>query len=236
MDIYGKGLLAYLKRGKNAAFIVESDIAETEEWAVSLFFRNYEDMPEAEKKALNRVQGSVLDIGAGAGSHALWLQGHGKEVTALDISPGAIEVMKERGVRKIINQDFYTLKGQKFDTLLLLMNGIGIAGKLAGLSRFFKQAKELLHPGGKILLDSSDLIYLFEDECEDDGSILFDLTQPYYGEIMYKFIYDNEEGQPFHWLFVDFQTLSEYAAMYGFSCNKIYEDEHYLYLAELNLL
>ena len=232
-DAYGKGLLAYWNGKKDAFFTVESDIAETEEWQVGLFFRMYEDMPELEKTALRNVEGSILDAGAGAGSHALYLQDKGADVTAIDISAGAVEVMRNRGLKKVIQADFFRFNGGKFDTLLLLMNGIGIAGNINKLPLFFARAKELLNPGGKILLDSSDILYLFEDE--EDGSVMIDLNDRYYGELEYTFAFGNEKDDPFEWLFIDFDTLSAYADKCGFTCRKIYEDEHYQYLAELKL-
>lgn len=232
-DVYGAGLMAYLNGDKNAHFIVESNIAETESWPVSLFFRLFDEMPELEKIALQTASGSILDIGAGAGSHSLWLQEQGRDVTALDISAGATDVMKKRGVKRVLCEDFFNYDGEKFDTLLLLMNGIGIAGTLENLPRFFEQAKILLKPDGKVLLDSSDLIYLFEEE---DGSFFVDLNGEYYGELQYSFHFGTEKGEPFDWLFVDFDTLSDYAEKHGFSCKKLYEDDHYQYLAELTCL
>ncbi|NDV46609.1 class I SAM-dependent methyltransferase [Paludibacter sp. 221] len=231
-DTYGEGLLAYWEGKKNAVFTVESDIAETEKWPVSTFFRSYRNMPEIEQKALSHVQGTVLDIGAGAGSHALWLQQQGSDVTAIDISTGAVEVMQQRGIKKVLRQDFFTFRGEKFDTLLMLMNGIGITGQIKNLPHFFEQAKQLLNPEGKIILDSSDLIYLFEEE---DGSVLLDLNGEYYGELEYTFNFGKSKGEPFKWLFVDFDTLCEYAEKSGFACQKLFEDDHYLYLAELTL-
>jgi len=231
-DVYGKGLLAYYKGKKDAVFTVESDIAETEEWPVSVFFRDYKDMPEIEKRALSKAEGSIVDIGAGAGSHALWLQEKEKDVTAIDISPGAVEVMNKRGIKKVLNKNFFTYSGAKFDTLLMLMNGIGIVGKIENLPLFFTQAKQLLNPGGKILLDSSDILYLYEEE---DGSVLIDLNDAYYGEIEYTFQFGNQKGESFDWLFIDFDTLCTYATEAGFSCKKLYEDDHFLYLAELKM-
>lgn len=229
-DVYGNGLLAYLEGKNDASYVVECDMAETEEWPVSTFFRSYDDMPEVERFALSRVVGSVLDVGAGAGSHSLYLQGRLAEVTAIDISPGAVEVMRKRGVRRAFIQDFFQMDGERFDTLLLMMNGIGIVGGLEGLPHFFRCAERLLKPGGKILLDSSDLIYLYEDE---DGETYIDLNGPYYGELEYTMSYGGRRGVPFKWLFVDFETLSDYAEKSGFTCEKVYEDDHYLYLAEL---
>lgn len=229
-DIYGNGLQAYLEGDTNAFFTVESSIAETEQWPVSLFFRNDKDMPEIEKIALSHVQGKTLDIGAGAGSHALLLQEKNIEVTAIDISPKAVEVMKKRGVTDARIADFFHYKDEKYDTLLLLMNGIGITGELKNLPLFFKQAKQLLRPDGKIILDSSNILYLFEDE---DGEVVFDIDDPYYGEMEYRFVFKGEADNYFPWLFIDFDTLAYYAKKSGFSYHKIYEDEHFLYLAEL---
>lgn len=231
-DVYGDGLKAFQNGDVNAVFLVESDIAETEEWPVSTFFRDYGEMPQAERTALKRCSGSVLDVGAGAGSHALHLQKQGLDVTAIDISEGAVEVMQQRGVRHAVLANYFGFGGATYDTILMLMNGIGIIGKLDNLSSFFLQAKKLLNPGGKILLDSSDLIYLYEEE---DGSVLVDLNGSYYGELEYAFEFGGKKGLPFHWVFVDFEKLEECAKLHGFSCRKIYEDDHYLYLAELKL-
>lgn len=231
-DAYGKGLLAYQRGVKNAKFSVFSDLAETEKWDVATFFRPFDKMPEVERIALNRCSGRVLDAGAGAGSHALWLQGQGKAVTAIDISEGAVEVMQKRGVTDARLQDFFTMKEEKFDTLLMLMNGIGIVGKLGNFTQFFLQAKQMLNTGGKIILDSSNIIYMYEDE---DGSALIDLNAAYYGEMVYRMDFANFKGVTFDWIYIDFDTLSDLAQQYGFKCEKIYEDEHYHYLAELSL-
>ena len=232
-DIFGEGLMAYQNGDKKAVFVVESDIAETEEWPISTFFRSYKEMPQAERTALKRCSGRVLDVGAGAGSHSLYLQEQGLDVTALDISAGAVEVIQKRGIKKSVLANFFQYEGESYDTILMLMNGIGLVGKLNNLSAFFKQAKKLWAPGGKILLDSSDLIYLFEEE---DGSVLIDLNGNYYGELEYSFEFNGKKGNPFDWVFVDYEKLEECAKLHGFSCQKVYEDDHYLYLAELKLL
>jgi SAM-dependent methyltransferase len=231
-DAYGKGLLAYLEGNRHAAFTVSSDVAETERWPVKTFFRSFADMPEAERVALSLCEGRVLDAGAGAGSHALWLASKGHDVTAIDVSPGAVEVMQRRGLTDARLQDFFTLSGERYDTILMLMNGIGITGRIERLDRFFIQAKSLLNPEGRIVLDSSDIIYLFLD---DDGSALIDLNAGYYGEVEYRMDYGRTKGAPFDWLFIDFDTLADAASRHGFSCTKRYEDDHYLYVAELRL-
>ena len=229
-DVYGDGLKAYQKGEKNATFVVESDLAETDEWPVSTFFRAYAEMPEVEQMALQRATGKVLDVGAGAGSHSLWLQMRHLDVTAIDISEGAVDVMRERGVQHPLLADYFCFEEGGYDTMLMLMNGVGIVGRLNRLSSFFLQAKKILKKGGRILLDSSDIRYMCEEE---DGSMMIDLNGDYYGEMEYTFGFKGAKGKTFEWVFVDFDTLADCAKLHGFSCEKIYEDDHFLYLAEL---
>lgn len=230
-DAYGKGLKAYWQGKRTAKFTVSSDIAETEKWEISTFFRPFDKMPELEQIALSRCAGRVLDAGAGAGSHALYLQESGNEVTAIDISEGAVEVMELRGVKDARQQDFFLLSNEKFDTILMLMNGVGIVQRIENFNTFFLQCKELLAPNGKIVLDSSNIIYMFLD---DDGSALIDLNSNYYGEMTYRMDFAQYKGVAFDWIFIDFDTLSELASQHGFRCTKVYENDHYHYLAELS--
>lgn len=233
-DAYGKGLMAYQEGKKNAKFTVKSNIAETERWDISVFFRNESQMPEAETIALNHCKGKVLDAGAGAGSHSLWLKNKGFEVTSIDISEGAVEVMRKRNVTDARLEDFFLLSdSQKYDTILMLMNGIGIVQSIDRFPLFFSRAKQLLNSGGRIILDSSNIIYLYEDE---DGGATININGDYYGEIEYQINYGKIIGEPFKWIFIDFETLKDMAEKEGFSCNKLYEDDHYLYVAELELL
>ncbi len=229
-DVYGKGLKAYQKGKHNAKFKVESDKAETEYWPIKVFFRTWSEMSEIERKALNLCKGATLDVGAGSGSHVLCLQEKGIDVRAIDISEGAVEVMLQRGVRCASVADFYTYDGPCVDTLLMLMNGAGIAGSMSNLPTFLTKAKSLLNEGGQLLMDSSDLLYLYEDE---DGSVMIDLNDDYYGELTYTMSYAGEKGDAFPWLFVDYDTLEAVAAGIGFKCEKIYEDDNCQYLVRL---
>lgn len=233
-DSLGKGLQSYYNGNSQAKFSVYSDIADTERWPISIFFRKFENMPKNEQIALSDCVGRILDIGAGAGSHSLWLQERNHKVTAIDISEGAIDVMKKRGVQDVRKVDFFDFKDEKYDTLLLLMNGIGIVQTIDRLPLFFQKAKDLLNDKGFILLDSSNLIYLF---LEEDGSAMINLnSDKYYGEVEYRMDYCNCHGKPFKWVFVDYDLLSQAAEENGFKCEMIYEDDHYLYLAKLTLL
>jgi len=229
-DPLGQALWDYHFNGFPAIVDVITNIAEDEIISAEYFFRDFEKMPELEQIAVKECFGKTLDVGAGAGSHALYLQSKKIQVTAIDISKKSVEVMKNRGVKDARHEDIYKLKNEKFDTILLIMNGVGVAEKKDNLEKLFNHLKKLLNENGQIILDSSDLIYLNE---QDDGSFLIDLNSGYYGETEYTLKYNKIEGKPFDWLFIDFFSLKEIAENSGFKCTKLFEDEHYNYLAKL---
>ena len=233
-DPMGAAIADYHKRGKAARLRVFSSQFDEDEIPVSQLFRTFGEMPETERKALEMASGKILDCGAGSGCHSLALQAMGKDVTAIDISPLSVQVMQERGVERVFQADFFDETYlEKFDTILMLMNGSGIVGKLQRMDLFFQRAKQLLNDGGRIYMDSSDLRYLFEDE---DGSFLIDLAGDYYGEIDFRMQYKQNRGDVFDWLYVDFSTLSYYAARNGFKAECILEGSHYDYLAVLSMI
>jgi len=201
-------------------------------------------MPAIEKKALQLAKGKILDVGCGAGSHSLYLQNEKKfEVTAIDISKKAIKACQLRGIKDARNLDVMALDNEKFDTILLLMNGAGMCGRLKNIAAFLQKLKSLLNENGQILLDSSDIIYMF-DEDEDGGKWIASPVQPsasgpsdeeYYGEVVFNLEYKGEKETPFNWLYLDFNTLQNAAHANGLQCEMVLEGEHYDYLARLTL-
>lgn len=227
----GAAIRDFYETGKAARLRVFATGFDEDELPVATLFRKEDDMPMLEKQALSLCKGHVLDVGAGAGCHSLALQAKGMQVTAIDISPNSVEVMRQRGVKVALESDLYDecFMGQ-YDTVLMLMNGSGIIGRLEGMSKFFHRMKQLLAPEGFILMDSSDLRYIFENE---DGSLDIDLNDGYYGEMNYRMQYKGIKGEPFDWLYVDFSTLSYYAEQNGFVADLVAEGEHYDYLVRL---
>lgn len=230
-DPMGAAIHDYQSKGKASRLRVLSSMFDEDEMPVAHLFRTFNQMPRLEQKALSMAKGRVLDIGAGAGCHALALQERGLEVKAIDISPLSCEVMSERGVKdaECVNLFNPQLQG-KYDTLLLLMNGTGIAGKLNRLSMLLNRLKELLAEGGQILIDSSDLKYIYENE---DGSMDIDLNAPYYGEVDYQMQYKNVKGEPFDWLYTDPMLLASISKQCGLNCEIVEEGENYDFLARL---
>lgn len=235
VDVFGNAISAYYHEKDETPILVHSPDFDDDEILVPYLFRDFKEMPRLEQAALKKASGKTLDVGCGAGSHALYLQNEKKlSVTAIDISAGALEVCKERGIKDAINIDYFDLQNEKFDTILLLMNGTGIIGKLKNLDRFFKHSKTLLSIDGQILIDSSDLSYLFDPD--EDGGIWIDPEAPYYGELEFSISYKGERSSEFPWLYLDYNSLALAAEGNNFSCELIKKGEHFDYLAILKPL
>lgn len=231
-DPMGKAIDDFARLGKaKHKLMVHSSLFEDDEMPVDNLFRTECQMPRLERMALNLCQGHVLDVGAGAGCHTLALESRGHEVTSIDISELSTQVRTMRGAKDarcadLLCDDF----GSNFDTIILLMNGLGIAGRLEKLPTLLSRCKDLLAPGGKILADSSDLRYVFEEE---DGSFDWNPEDGYYGEVDFTMSYGSCKGKSFDWLYIDFDSLQRIAKECGLCAKMIAEGEHYDYLVEI---
>jgi SAM-dependent methyltransferase len=232
-DLIGKAILDFQTGNSPEDLLTETNITEADEMSVAYLFRDFKQMPKIEQRALRLAKGKILDVGCGAGSHSLYLQRNGFDVTAIDISENAIKACELRGVENASVKNLLDLTGETFDTILLLMNGTGIFGRLKNTSKFLQHLKALLNPGGQILIDSSDIIYMF-DEDEDGGKWISTETD-YYGELTFQLSYKGEQETPFDWLYLDYDTLQNAANANGLQCELVAEGEHYDFLARLTI-
>jgi SAM-dependent methyltransferase len=228
-DLFGKALLDYQNGNYTEDILTSTSISDEDTLPLPYLFRDYKDMPKLEQKALELCKGHVLDVGCGAGSHSLYLQKKGFQVKAIDISRGAIEVAKQRGVlttevRALLDET------EPFNTILLLMNGTGIFQELSQVSIYLLFLKRLLKPNGQILIDSSDIKYMYEDE---DGGLWIDTNSGYYGELDYFLSYKGEKETAMKWLYLDFETLKLACETVGLKCELVLKGEHFDYLARL---
>ena len=242
-DLFGKAILDFQTHNSPEDLITETTISTEDEMSVAYLFRSYDEMPKLEQKALQLAKGKVLDVGCGAGSHSLILQNdRNLDVTSIDISANAIQACTLRGLKKAKIQDIMTLENETFDTILLLMNGAGMCGRLKNIPNFLLKLKTLLNPGGQILLDSSDIIYMFDDDevggkwsaSPNQPAASGTSNKPYYGEIVFNISYKGEKEIPFDWMFIDYKTLQNAAEANGLQCELLIEGEHYDYLARLS--
>jgi len=230
IDIIGKALLDYQSGNFIENIITYSSIAGNDEMDIPFLFRSYDEMPIIEQKALDLCKGKVLDIGCGAGSHALYLQNKNLKVKAIDISEGAIETCILRGIKNAVIQNIWRLKNEKYDTILVLMNGVGISEKLDKLTAFLVHLKHLLSAKGQIILDSSDVIYMYDEEKRETIS---KQTENYYGDVVFEMVYQGQFSKLIPWLFVDLTTLQAHAKKAGLKCEMILEGYHHDFLVRL---
>jgi SAM-dependent methyltransferase len=230
-DLFGKALLDYQLGNYTEDLITSTNISDEDKLPLPYLFRAYIEMPKLEQKALQLAKGAILDIGCGAGNHALWLQDKGLNVKAIDSSKGAVEVSKKRGV---LNVELKPLleESETFDTILLLMNGTGIFQELSQVSKYLTHLKSLMSPNGQILIDSSDISYMYQD---DDGGTWLDLNNHYPGELDYYMSYKGEKEAPMKWLYLDFETLKKACLTVGLTCETVMDGEHFDYLAKLTI-
>ncbi len=191
---------------------VEFEI-ETEE-----YFTLEGELAELDRQALAQVRGRVLDVGAGAGRHALALQAKGCEVVAIDVSPTCVALCRERGVHDARELDVMTLAGGaseeiaaalgRFDTIFFGMQTLGVAGGVVPLGRLLVGLRRLLLPGGAVIADSSELRAAWEGD-ETDRS-------PKRGEIVLSTRYRGLRGEPFPWLYLAEEDLALISREAGF--------------------
>lgn len=230
-DPMGRAIADYHRDGHAPNIKVRSTMLEDDVMPVKVLFRDFDHMPAVEQQALRLADGAILDVGAAAGCHALCLQRMGKQVCAIDISTLSVETMRSRGVNDARAINFFDPRlCQRFDTILLLMNGAGMMQRMENMPMFFARLRQLLTPGGKVLMDSTDLVYLYEN---GEGGYDIPIGGDYYGQVDFEMHYRGTSGGSFDWLYIDFATLQAQAEAQGFSCEKVVDGPHYDYLALL---
>ena len=229
-DLMGKAIWDFYQNKSADDLLTETSISEIDELPVEYFFRDFDEMNLLEQKALELSTGKILDIGAGAGSHSLYLQNEKKlEVFALDNSPKSVEVCQLRGVKNVWCSDILDFPVQTFDTILLLMNGTGIFESLDKIDFYLEKLQSLLNEKGQILIDSTDILYMYDRD--EDGGVMVPADR-YYGEVDYFIHYQLDTENPTKWLYLDFETFKRVAENNGFEIEKILQEED-SYLAKL---
>jgi SAM-dependent methyltransferase len=221
-------------RGKHDAVLVVYDDFERDEIPVSYFFRSPDQFPPLERVALDLCRGRVLDVGAGSGCHSLALQDRGFEVTAIEILPALVRILRERGVQDARAATWMDVEAEPFDTVFMMMNGLGLTETLPGLRRFFSEARRLVSPGGQVLADSTDVRVRLDVEAGRTGA-LERADGRYVGELHFQVEYDGQKGEPFPQLYVDAATLRRYAREEAWDCEIVRDPDVYgNYLAQLS--
>ena len=232
-DLFGQAILDYQTENNSENLYTETSISELDVMPIDYLFRDFDEMPILEQQALNLTKGKTLDIGAGAGSHSLYLQEKGINVKAIDISPKAIETCELRGIKYVQTINMLDLnEDEKYDTILLLMNGTGIFQNLLLIGVYLEKLKKLLTANGQVLIDGTDILYMFDDD--DDGGKWIPGDKDYYGEVDFTVHYKGMTDEPINWLYLDFDTLKNACEYHGLKCKRIVKDDD-SYLAKITI-
>jgi SAM-dependent methyltransferase len=230
MDIHGQCLLDYLNGEKEAFYLLHMDdgFVTPPMYAKQFFYEN-DQFPEIDRIALSECYGRVLDIGAGAGSHSLFLQKKGLDVVAIDNSPKAVEVMKRRGLKKARIGGLFDKYDKFFDTVLLLL-GIGIVENLQGLGRFLDYLPSILTENGQLITDSFDIRNPDDQQYREYQKKMIAAGR-YFGERTLRFEYKGEMSDWFEWMHIDPETLKNHVNKSGFSFDLIATGDKGRYLS-----
>lgn len=227
-DLFGQAILDFQHKSFESPLLIHNEYGPPEIIPMDRFFNHDDEFCKLDFFAMAQVREHILDIGAATGRHALYLQNQGHDITAMDISESCGVVMRELGVMKIIIDDIFNFQGQAYDTIFMLMNGIGIAGSIEGLEKLLLHLKNMITPEGQLLVDSSDISYLYKDRPWPEDK--------YFGELSFQYEYKNMLGDLFHWLYLDQIKLVTIANSMGWTCQIISEDETDSFLARLQLM
>ncbi|MFA7687185.1 MAG: class I SAM-dependent methyltransferase [Moheibacter sp.] len=229
-DLIGQAIWDYYHRNSPGNLQTETSISHLDDLPIPYLFREFYLMNPLEKKAMQLAKGRTLDVGAGAGPHSLYLQNiRGLDLTAIDISPKSIEICRERGIQKAVCSNLMDFSDEPFDTILLLMNGTGIFESLDKTDAYLQKLHALLTAGGQILIDGTDIRYMYE---QTGGSVELPEFE-YYGEVDFTIHYKGKKDDSVKWLYLDFETLKESAEANGFLVEMVEEDRD-SYLAKLS--
>jgi SAM-dependent methyltransferase len=231
-DPLGQAIQDFTSKTHLDNITVHSDLCDDDVLPVEYLFRNYNQMPEIEQRALSLCKGKILEVGAGTACHSKILDSKGLETLSIDTSKGAVAYIKSQNLNAQ-QISFLDFSDQTFDTILILMNGLGLAGYLNKMEAFLSHAKSLLNPNGIILADSSDIRYLYED---NEGGVWIDLNSKYPGEMQFNMEYKTHQSDWFPWVYVDFETLESIAKKVGLKATKLIEDDNFHYLVKLEHL
>jgi SAM-dependent methyltransferase len=235
-DAYGREIYDYLNElpgHRDVAEIVERDDGYFDtSGGPKAYFSEYKHWLPFERKAMRFARGKVLDIGSGAGRHALYLQNKGLEVTAVDNSPLAIEVCRQRGIKHTSITPLNEISAELgiFDTVIMMGNNFGLFGSYKGAKRLLKKLHGITSERGRIIASSGDVYkteipeHLFYQESNRNKGRMG-------GQLRIRIRYKKYVTPWFDYLRVSKQELEDILENTGWQANKYLDSETAMYIA-----
>ncbi len=221
-DLFADALWKLYETGRVTLHVEREDgYRDTED--LGWYLTNYAGFPKYEKQALKYARGRVLDIGCGAGRHALVLQRRGLQVTAIDRSPRVIELAQTRGVKDARITDAcgkLPFRAGEFDTVVLFGKNLGICGTPAKFQRMLRELHRVTSKRARILgttrmpntTDPAHRRYLTEN-CKRGRAI---------GQIRLRLEMDGRRGPWFDLLLLSPTDLLQLAAKEGWELAHVF--------------
>ena len=204
-DAYGKQLLAQYYQQTPTVEIIERDDDYIDTGSdAGYYFTEYDAWDELERQAVDKARGKILDIGCGAGRHALYLQNKGFDVTGIDNSPGAVKVCRLRGLKRALVrpiQEIDKFKADSFDTILMLGNNFGLFGDAENARTILEKMSRITASKAQIIAGTRNP-YL-TDKKEHLEYLRFNRRRGRLaGQIRFRIRYGKTVGEWFDYLFV----------------------------------
>jgi SAM-dependent methyltransferase len=234
-DAFGEMLLRGLS-GEDVAEIVERDdgFIAVSSFGAKGYFAQRRAWPGVERRGMRYVRGRALDIGCGGGRVCLEAQAKGIEIVGVDVSPGAVEVCRRRGVRdvRLLGIDDVDEALGRFDTIVMFGNNFGLLGRPAKAKRLLRRFLGLTSERGRIVAtsrhvydtaDPTHVAYLRRNR--ERGRLS--------GELRLRVRFRDLVGPWFDYLIVSKEEMTELVDGTGWSASRFLEDDGPLYCAVL---
>jgi SAM-dependent methyltransferase len=229
-DPLGRAMLDYARDeyDETDANCVYRDGDEVQDASVGEFyFRPESEWSEQERADIDSLAGPVLDLGCGAGRHALAVQERGVEVLATDVSPGAVQTASERGVTHTLQMDMFDLRlpADHYRSVLVLGTQVTVAGSLDRLRAFVAELDRVTTDDSRVLMDGYDPT---DPTCAD---LLGYRADPREGlaRRRFRFQYGDEFGEPIEMLLFSPDRLRDALAGTAWRIGELRETEEFAY-------
>jgi len=230
-DAFGHALLA-VHKGEEVNEIVERDDGFFDSMSTRGYFSDYEAWSSIEQKAMQFVKGRVLDIGCGAARHSLYLQGKGFDVLGIDISPLALKVCRERGLKKLklMSIESVDFKPKSFDTILMMGNNFGLFGN-------FEKAKRLLRRFYRMTSKDASIIAASRDPYRTDNPAHLQYHKMnkrkgrVSGQVKIRTRYQKYKGRWFDYLMVSKEEMTQILSNTGWKVEEFLDTGDPYYIA-----
>ena len=234
-DVYGRQMMAFYLN-QHSSEVIEREDGYLDAGGLggrNYYLSEYKDWAPFEKESMKYVKGKVLDIGCGAGRHALHLQKNSFDVTGIDLSPLAVQVCKLRGLKKakvLPVEKISRLKAGAYDTLLMMGNNFGLFGSFKKAKRLLNQMRRVTTPKAVILAQTLDP-YQTHDSYHLSYHKFNRKRGRMGGQIRLRVRYKNLIGPWFDYLFVSKKELQEILKNTGWCLKKVIPSKSSFYIA-----